>query len=109
MVLRTDSKRRSTRASPFGVRESAPSMILRSVRPRRHVDDLELDPVRILEEHRVVAGSVLGEFSRRAIKRRQTPRGHESLAEPVHRLARVDAESEVIQSRSLAMEAAPAE
>src|SRR5499425_1072421 len=109
MVLRTDSKRRSTRASPFGVRESAPSMILRSVRPRRHVDDLELDPVRILEEHRVVAGGVFREFSRRAVERGQTPRSHEALAESVHLLAPIDAEGEVIQSGSLAMEAAPGE
>src|SRR5262252_2246901 len=109
MVLRTDSKRRPTSASRFGVRGSAPSMILRSVRPRRHVDDLELDPVRILEEHRVVARSVLGKFSRRAVKRGQIPRSHESLAGPVHLLAPIDAESEVIQSRFLAMEAAPGE
>src|SRR5262249_55937874 len=109
MVLRADSKRRSTSASRFGVRESSPSMILRSVRPRRHVDDLELDPVRILEEHRVVAGSILGEFSRRAVEGRQTPWSHEPLVEPVHLLAPLDAESEVIQSRCLAMEAAPGE
>src|SRR5215510_3340118 len=109
MVLRADSKRRSTRASRFGVKGSAPSMILRSARPRRHVDDLELDSVRILEEHRVVARSVLGEFSRPAVERRQTPRSHEPLAEPVDSLAPIDAESEVIQSRSLAMEAAPGE
>src|SRR5262249_41367736 len=73
------------------------------------VDDLELDPVRVLEKHRVVARGILGELARRAVERREVSRRHEPLAEPIHLLARVDAEGEVIQPRPLAMEAAATE
>src|SRR5215475_7964897 len=109
MVLRADSSRRPTRASPFAVKESALSMMVGSARPRRHVDDLELDPIRVLEKHRVVARGILGELARRAVERREASRGHEPLVEPIHLLARVDAEGEVIQPRPLAMEAAATE
>src|SRR5215470_11725848 len=106
MVLRADSSRRPTRASRFAVKESALSMMVGSARPRRHVDDLELDPVRVLEKHRVVAWGILGELARRAVERREASRHNEPLVYPVHLQARVDAEGELIQPLQLSKEAA---
>src|SRR6266542_3570049 len=77
--------------------------------PRRNVDDLELETVGVLEEHRVVSRCVLRELARGVVERRDASRRHELLAEPVHVLAPIDTECEVIQAQTLAVESPPYE
>src|SRR4029453_7622561 len=70
----------------------------------RNVDDLELEPIRILEEHRVVAGAVFRELARGFVERSQPARNHELVAEPVDVLALRDAEGQMVEARPLAVE-----
>src|SRR5689334_15974481 len=78
-----------------------------AARASRDVHDLELEPVRVLEEHRVVARPVLRELARGLVERGQPARGEELLAEAVHVLSALDAEGHVIEPRPLAVEAVP--
>src|SRR5215467_3033045 len=72
---------------------------------RWDVHDLELQPVRIFEEHRVVARSVLGELPGRLVERGELPRGHEVFVEAVHIISVVHAQRHVIEAGALAVEA----
>src|SRR5512142_1881051 len=70
--------------------------------PARDVHDLELQPVRALEEDRVVAGPVLRELARRSVERREPVRHHELVAEALHLVPPLHAEGHVVKSRPLA-------
>src|SRR5215470_13448650 len=70
-----------------------------------HVRDFDLEPVEILEEHRVVAWPVLGILPRRIVERRDASRLHELSHEAIHVAALAYAEADVIDARILSMEA----
>src|ERR1700731_633576 len=71
------------------------------------VHHLELHPVRVLEEDRVVARPVLRELPWRRVERREPARGHELVAESIHLLAALHPEGHVIEARPLAVERVP--
>src|SRR5215831_4879921 len=72
---------------------------------RRKMNHLELDPLGILEEDRVVAGRVLGEVAGRTVERGQPARLEKLSMEPIDVRTVIDAEGDVIQSGTLAVEA----
>src|SRR5215469_17930854 len=72
---------------------------------RRDVHDLELQAVRILEEHCAVARSVVGELAGRPVERGELARNHEVSVEAVHIFSVVDAQRYVIEAGALAVEA----
>src|SRR5262252_3514935 len=72
---------------------------------RRKMDHLDLDPLRILEEDCVVAGRVLGEVAGRPVERGQPSRLEKLSMEAIHVGTGIDAEGDVIQSGTLAVEA----
>src|SRR6266436_5634396 len=91
---------RATRCPPL----RSPTLAARLARDVHH---LELHPVRVLEEDRVVAGPVLRELPWRLIERRKPARAHELVAESIHLLAALHPEGHVIEARPLAVEAVP--
>src|SRR5437667_10352752 len=70
--------------------------------PPREVDDLELHPVRIGEEDRVVLRAVFGVLRRRIEDR--DPLAHEELVEAIHLLPAPHAEREVVEPDPVAVE-----
>src|SRR5438094_1845333 len=68
----------------------------------REVDDLELHPVRVGEEDRVVLRAVLGVLRRRIEDRDPLP--HEEPVEATHLLAAAHAEREVVEADPVAVE-----
>src|SRR2546422_5654236 len=70
--------------------------------PPREVDDLELHPVGIGEEDRVVLRAVLGVF-RRWIEDRD-PVAHEEVVDAIHLVPAPDAEREVVEPDPVAVE-----
>src|SRR5438093_13665136 len=70
--------------------------------PPREVDDLELHPVRVGEEDRVVLRAVLGVLRRRIEDR--DPLAHEELAEAIHLVPPPHAEREVAEADPVAVE-----
>src|SRR5260370_27783843 len=72
----------------------------------REVHHLELHPVGILEEDRVVARTVLRELARRLVERREPVCPHELVAEAIHLFPPLHPEGHVIEARPLAVEPA---
>src|SRR5262249_32223148 len=70
-----------------------------------HVRHFQLEPVGILEEHRVVARPVLREFLRRAVEWGDAARREELVAEAVDVGAGTDPERDVIDPDALPVEA----
>src|SRR5438128_12549919 len=70
--------------------------------PPREVDDLELHPVRIGEEDRVVLRAVLGVLRRRIDDREPLPQ--EEPVEATHLLPAANAEREVVEADPVAVE-----
>src|SRR3982074_721288 len=87
---------RATRCPPF-----RSAMLGR--RRGGEVHDLELQAVRILEEHRVVARPVLRELARGPVERGEPARGHELGLKAIHVLAAVHAEGQVVEAGPLAV------
>src|SRR5215471_9411826 len=84
-----------------------PVRSLMSVTPcAGNVRHLELQAIGILEEHGVVAGSILGEVARRAVERRQTPGGEKLVAESIHVFSPRYPERDVVDADALSMKAA---
>src|SRR5260370_41836784 len=100
MVVGADSVRRPTRAcrrSVTGLELSTtpPCTGGRPSAPGRHVDHFELEPIRVLEEHRVVARLVFRKLARGTVERGHASGSHELVTKPVHVLAPLDPEGEV--------------
>src|SRR5262249_28084791 len=84
-----------------------PVRSLMSVTPcARNVRHLELQAVGILEEHGIVAGSILGELARCAVERRHTPRGEKLVAESIHVVSPRHPERDVVDADALSMKPA---
>src|SRR5580765_7979459 len=114
MVLRAASVRRPTRASRRSVdglelSTTPPCTGGRPSGPGRHVDHFELEPIRVLEEDRVVARPVFWKLPRGVVKRGHASGSQELVTESVHVLAPLDTEGEVIEAGALAVEASPRE
>src|SRR5258705_1778877 len=114
MVFGAASVRRPTRTSRRSVDGLAlsttpPCTGGRPSVPGRHVDHLELEPICILEEHRVVARRVFRKLARGAVERGHASGSHELVTKPVHVLAPLDTEGDVIEAGGLTVEASPAE
>src|SRR4029450_7340986 len=114
MVFRADSVTRPTRAprgsvTGLALSTTPPCMVDRPSGPGRHVDHFELEPIRVLEEHGVVAGRVFRELARGAVERAQASGSQELVTKPVHVLAPLHPEGEVIEAGALAVEASPGE
>src|SRR5437870_4390989 len=70
--------------------------------PPREVDDLELHPVRVGEEDRVILRAVLGVLRRRIEDR--DPLAHEEIVEAIHLVPAPHAEREVVEADAVAVE-----
>src|SRR5215467_11906535 len=84
-----------------------PVRSLMSVTPcARNVRHLELQAIGILEEHGIVAGSILGELAGRAVERGQTPRGEKLVAESIYVFSPRHPERDVVDADTLSMKPA---
>src|SRR5215470_2685904 len=70
-----------------------------------HVRDFDLEPVGILEKHRVVARPVLGILPGRIVECRDSTWPHELRDEAIHVATLAHTEADVIDARILSMEA----